>query len=72
MASPAVIVGEERYVFDTEFYDTQADILRYYRITYYPGDSSIEMVSYVIVENEIIIHYLWVLHWVSNVVLIVR
>ena len=45
MASAAVIVGEERYVFDTEFYDTQADILRYYRITYYPGDSTIEMVS---------------------------
>ena len=45
MASPAVIVGEERYVFETEFYDTQADILRYYRLTFYPGDSTIEMVS---------------------------
>lgn len=45
MASPAVIVGEERYVFETDFYDTQADILRYYRITFYPGDSTIEMVS---------------------------
>ena len=45
MASPAVIVGEERYVFETEFYDTQADILRYYRVTFYPGDSTIEMVS---------------------------
>lgn len=52
MASPAVIVGEERYVFDTEFYDTQADILRYYRITYYPGDSSIEMVSLVIIIHK--------------------
>jgi hypothetical protein len=45
MASAAVIVGEERYVFDTDFYDTQADIIRYYRITFYPGDSTIEMVS---------------------------
>ena len=69
MASPAVIVGEERYVFDTEFYDTQADILRYYRITYYPGDSSIEMVSIELMNMK------WAIHnsfsWVFNVEMIV-
>ncbi len=28
----AVIVGEERYVFDCEWYDQQAELIRYYRI----------------------------------------
>jgi len=41
----ALIVGEERYVFETEWYDPQADILRFYRITYYPTDKTIEMVT---------------------------
>ena len=41
----AGIVGEERYVFETEWYDQQASILRAYRITYYPGDQTLEMVS---------------------------
>lgn len=40
----AVIVGEERYVFDCEWYDQQAELIRYYRITFYPTDQTIEMV----------------------------
>ncbi len=40
----AAIVGEERYVFETDWYDQQAEIIRKYRITFYPGDSTIEMV----------------------------
>jgi hypothetical protein len=44
----AAIVGEERYVFETEWYDQQASILRSYRVTYYPGDQTIEMV----IQNE--------------------
>lgn len=39
----ANIVGEERYVFETDWYDTQASIIRNYRLTYYPTDSTIEM-----------------------------
>ncbi len=34
----AGIVGEERYVFETEWYDQQASIVRNYRVTYFPGD----------------------------------
>jgi hypothetical protein len=41
----AVIFGEERYVFDCEWYDQQAELIRYYRITFYPTDQTIEMVS---------------------------
>jgi len=41
----AAIVGEERYVFETDWYDQQAEIIRKYRITFYPGDSTIEMVN---------------------------
>jgi hypothetical protein len=41
----ALIVGEERYVFETQWYDQQAELNRYYRITFFPGDSTIEMVS---------------------------
>jgi len=36
-------IKEERYVFETEWYDTQADIIRYYRLFYFPTDNSIEM-----------------------------
>lgn len=45
MAAAAVIVGEERYVFETEWYDPQAEVIRSYRLTFYPGDQTIEMVS---------------------------
>lgn len=40
----AAIVGEERYVFETEWYDQQASLIRSYRVTYYPGDQTVEMV----------------------------
>jgi nucleoside-diphosphate kinase len=36
-------IMEERYVFEVEWYDQQADIIRYYRLTFYPLDNSIEM-----------------------------
>lgn len=36
-------IKEERYVFETEWYDQQADILRYYRLFFYPTDNSVEM-----------------------------
>ena len=39
----ANIVGEERYVFETDWYDIQASIIRNYRLTYYPTDQTIEM-----------------------------
>jgi len=41
----AAIVGEERYVFETEWYDQQASLIRSYRLTYYPGDQTVEMVK---------------------------
>lgn len=36
-------IKEERYVFETEWYDPQADIIRYYRLFYFPVDNTIEM-----------------------------
>ena len=36
-------IKEVRYVFETEWYDQQANVLRYYRLFFYPTDSSIEM-----------------------------
>jgi hypothetical protein len=41
----ATIVGEERYIFETEWYDLQASLIRPYRVTYYPGNQTIEMVT---------------------------
>ena len=38
-------VSEERFVFDAEWFDQQADLVRKYLLTYYPKDSTIEMVS---------------------------
>jgi hypothetical protein len=40
----AAKVGEERYVFESEWFDIQASLIRKYLITYYPGDKSLEMV----------------------------
>ena len=37
--------NEERYVFETEWYDIQAALIRKYLFTFYPTDSTIEMVS---------------------------
>jgi len=36
-------IKEERYVFETEWYDQQADIIRQYRLFFFPTDNSIEM-----------------------------
>jgi hypothetical protein len=38
-------VGEERYVFETEWFDSQASLIRKYLFTFYPADKSIEMVN---------------------------
>jgi len=38
-------VSEERFVFEAEWFDQQADLIRKYLLTYYPKDSTIEMVS---------------------------
>jgi len=36
-------IKEERYVFETEWYDQQADIIRKHRLFFFPLDNSIEM-----------------------------
>ena len=41
----AAKVGEERYVFETEWFDAQASLIRKYLFTFYPGDKTIEMVN---------------------------
>jgi hypothetical protein len=38
--------GEERYVFETDWFDVQASLIRKYLFTYYPSDKTIEMVSH--------------------------
>jgi len=35
--------AEDRYVFHCEWFDTQADVIRRYMLTFYPRDNSIEM-----------------------------
>lgn len=36
-------IKEERYVFEVQWYDQQADIIRKYRLFFYPLTNSIEM-----------------------------
>ena len=36
---------EERYVFECEWFDQQADLIRKYLITYFPRNRTIEMVT---------------------------
>jgi len=36
---------EDRFVFETEWYDQQASLIRKYLLTYYPRDNTIDMVS---------------------------
>ena len=36
-------IAEERYVFDADWYDQQAELVRHYRLTYYPNDCTVEM-----------------------------
>ena len=38
-------VSEERFVFQCEWFDAQADLIRKYLLTFYTKDSTIEMVS---------------------------
>jgi hypothetical protein len=40
------VVKEERYVFETEWYDSQASLIRKYLLTFYPKDNTAEMVSW--------------------------
>ena len=42
MASAATL-GEPKFTFEVDWYDQQADIIRHYRVLYYPVTSSIEM-----------------------------
>lgn len=44
----AAKVGEERYVFETEWYDNQADLIRKYLFTFFPADNTIDMVSHLL------------------------
>ena len=34
---------EERYVFNCEWHDTQASLIRTYQMTFYPKDNTVEM-----------------------------
>ena len=36
-------VSEERFVFETEWHDQQADLIRKYLFTFYPKDGTIDM-----------------------------
>ena len=36
-------IKEERYVFEVQWYDQQADVIRNYRLFFYPLTNSIEM-----------------------------
>lgn len=36
---------EDRFVFETEWFDQQASLVRKYLLTYYPKDCTIDMVS---------------------------
>ena len=46
--SDLTVVKEERFVFETEWFDAQAELIRKYLLTYYPGDRTCEMVSHFI------------------------
>ena len=36
-------LGEQKFTFETEWYDQQADIVRPYRVIYFPNLKSVEM-----------------------------
>ena len=42
-------VKEDRFVFESEWFDAQADLIRKYLLTFYPVDGTIEMVSHIII-----------------------
>jgi hypothetical protein len=39
------VVKEERYVFEAEWFDKAASLIRPYLLTFYPKDNTIEMVG---------------------------
>ncbi len=39
---------DERYVFQVEWYDQAASLIRFYLLTYYPVDNSIDMVTHLL------------------------
>merc|ERR1712166_1222221 len=41
--SDLTVVKEERFVFETEWFDAQAELIRKYLLTYYPADRTCEM-----------------------------
>jgi len=43
MATTTKPIKDERYVFEVEWYDPQADIVRHYRLFYFPVEGAIEM-----------------------------
>lgn len=43
---------EERYVFECEWFDEMASLIRRYLFTYYPKNSTVEMVSKQLEYNE--------------------
>jgi hypothetical protein len=49
----AAKVGEERYVFEVDWYDQPASLIRKYLFTFYPADKTIEMVT-----NFFLTHFL--------------
>jgi hypothetical protein len=44
----AAKAGEERFVFEAEWFDAQASLIRKYLFTYYPTDRTIEMVQFIL------------------------
>ena len=38
-------VAEDRFVFEVEWFDQQAELIRKYLLTYYPKDGQVDMVS---------------------------
>lgn len=42
----AAKVGEERYVFEVDWFDQPASLIRKYLFTFYPADKTIEMVTH--------------------------
>ena len=48
----SAVVQEERYVFETEWFDAQASLIRKYLLTYYPRDRTIDMVSRILARYK--------------------
>lgn len=65
--------GEERFVFEAEWHDTQASLIRKYLLTFFPGDKTIEMVrinfiyyKYLYYTNHQCFSYLIVIFYVNH------